>query len=57
MELKAVKTAAGMEDGCIEALRQIDEKGYAYELSRMGYKDILKYGISFYRKNCMIAAG
>ena len=57
LELKAVKTAAGMEDGCIEALRQIDEKGYAYELSRMGYKDILKYGISFYRKNCMIAAG
>ena len=57
LELKAAKTAAEMEEGCLAALRQIDEKGYAREMNQMGYKNVLKYGISFYRKNCVIAVG
>ena len=57
LELKASKTAADMEEDSLKALRQIDEKGYADELGSMGYKNILKYGISFYRKNCVIATG
>ena len=57
LELKAAKTAADMEKESLAALRQIDEKGYVKELSQMGYKTILKYGISFYRKNCLVATG
>lgn len=39
---------------CDEALEQIEKKGYAEELRTEGYEDITKYGIAFYRKDCMI---
>ncbi|GHU92347.1 hypothetical protein FACS189479_01000 [Spirochaetia bacterium] len=53
-ELKAAKTAREMSDRCDEALRQIEEKQYGQEWLDEGYTDILKYGISFYKKNCMV---
>ena len=37
-----------------EALRQIEEKKYAEGLKRWGTKKILKYGIAFYEKECMV---
>mgnify|MGYP005758727793 FL=1 len=37
-----------------EALRQIEEKKYAEGLNRWGTKKILKYGIAFYEKECMV---
>jgi hypothetical protein len=54
IEVKVANIATDMEKMCIEALKQIDEKKYDQELSQIGYSNILKYGVAFYRKDCMI---
>ena len=43
-----------METACAEALEQIEEKKYAEGLKRRGMKKIIKYGIAFYEKECMV---
>ncbi|GHT80549.1 hypothetical protein FACS1894130_11910 [Spirochaetia bacterium] len=53
-ELKTAKTAREMSALCDEALGQIEEKHYEQEWLDEGYTDILKYGIAFYKKNCMV---
>jgi hypothetical protein len=53
-ELKAAKAAREMSALCDEALWQIEEKHYEQEWLDEGYTDILKYGIAFYKKNCMV---
>ena len=37
-----------------DALQQIEDKKYAYELNESGYEDIIKYGMAFYRKDCIV---
>ena len=44
-----------LEAACSEALKQIEEKKYAEGLKRRGMKKIMKYGIAFYEKECMVA--
>ena len=43
-----------LEAACGEALGQIEEKKYAEGLKRRGTKKIIKYGIAFYEKECMV---
>ena len=43
-----------LEAACSEALKQIEEKKYAEGLKRRGTKKIIKYGIAFYEKECMV---
>ena len=43
-----------LEKACAEALGQIEEKKYAEGLKRWRTKKILKYGIAFYEKECMV---
>ena len=43
-----------LEAACGEALKQIEEKKYAEGLKRRGMKKIMKYGIAFYEKECMV---
>lgn len=43
-----------LEAACGEALRQIEEKKYAEGLKRRGMKEIIKYGIAFCEKECMV---
>ena len=43
-----------LEKACAEALEQIEEKKYAQGLKRWGTKKILKYGIAFWEKECMV---
>ena len=43
-----------LEKACSEALKQIEEKKYAKGLTRRGMKKIIKYGIAFYEKECMV---
>lgn len=57
MEIKVVKDFDRMEEGCGEALRQIEEKNYEASLYKEGYRIIRKYGICFYRKECMVKEG
>ena len=43
-----------LERACGEVLRQIEEKKYAEGLKRRGMKKIIKYGIAFWEKECMV---
>lgn len=43
-----------LEAACAEALQQIEEKKYAEGLKRRGTKKIIKYGIAFCEKECMV---
>ncbi len=43
-----------LEAACMEALRQIEEKKYAVGLQRQGMKKIIRYGIAFWEKECMV---
>ena len=43
-----------LEKACSEALKQIEEKKYAEGLKRRGTKKIIRYGIAFYEKECMV---
>ena len=54
LELKVAKSFKEMSDKCDEALNQIEEKEYDKELLEEGYSNIVKYGITFYKKDCMI---
>ena len=53
MELKYAEDG-DLEAACGEALKQIEEKKYAEGLKRRGMKKIIKYGISFWEKECMV---
>ncbi len=57
LELKRVKKYTEMEKMCREALRQIEERHYDEVLVEEGYPFILKYGICFCRKSCMVKIG
>lgn len=54
LEIKISKTYQGLEAKCREALRQIEEQKYEQALRQEGYSQILKYGVAFYRKECMV---
>lgn len=46
-----------LEHACEDAMRQIDEKLYAVGLQKRGMKKIVKYGIAFYEKECLVCGG
>ena len=52
-EAKYSRTLDEMEHDCKKALQQISERGYTTEYED-DYDEILCYGISFYKKRCMI---
>ena len=53
IELKYAEDG-NLEAACSEALKQIEEKKYAEGLRRRGTKKIIKYGIAFWEKECMV---
>lgn len=53
IELKYAEDGS-LEAACGNALKQIEEKKYAEGLKRRGMKKIIKYGIAFYEKECMV---
>ncbi len=57
IEFKIAKHIDDLEKRAADALKQIKEKGYDMELRSEGYKNIIKYGISFYEKDCYIRLG
>lgn len=46
---------ADLEKGCADALAQIEKRKYAEGLKYRGMKKIMKYGIAFWQKECMVA--
>ncbi|GHT86713.1 hypothetical protein FACS18947_6750 [Bacteroidia bacterium] len=54
LELKFTDELNELESKCEEALAQIEKKQYDAEFKAEGYKTILKYGIAFYKKSCLV---
>ncbi|MDY4922016.1 AAA family ATPase [Frisingicoccus sp.] len=54
VEIKVCKRFTDMADGCRRALEQIEERDYAAPFLDKGYARILKYGICFCEKTCMV---
>ena len=55
VEVKDVKDEEKLDAACEAALRQIDERDYTAILRRFRVKEIHKYGIAFWDKECRIA--
>lgn len=53
-EFKSCKKYNQMAEGCKAALDQIEEKDYAAPFLDKGYTKIMKYGICFCEKTCMV---
>jgi len=54
IEFKIAKKIDDLEKRAEDALKQIEAKGYDMELRSEGYKNIVRYGISFCEKDCYI---
>lgn len=56
IEIKSVREKNGetLEGQCAEALKQIEDRQYEVNLRDEGYTDIIKYGIAFKEKKCMV---
>lgn len=52
LEVKIAEKYADLDRKCDEALKQIDTQKYVSELQQESYSKILKYGVSFYKKEC-----
>ncbi|MDR2971353.1 MAG: AAA family ATPase [Bacteroidales bacterium] len=54
-DTRALFTGLKIESAvCEEALKQIADNNYAAYWEDEGYTEIIKYGIGFYRKRCMV---
>ena len=56
IEVKISDSVDRMERDCQKALRQIEENQYALGIEKEGFKKVIRYGIAFYRKQCMVLA-
>lgn len=54
IEVKDTRNFKDLEKLCDEGLAQIEKLNYESELKNEGYKKILKYGIAFCQKSCMV---
>ena len=57
LEFKVAENINGLEKGCSEALEQIEKLHYDNDIIGEGYTDILKYGLCFYKKECLVMKG
>ena len=54
IEFKLAGSVRQLDDKCDEALKQIEDNRYAESFTSEGYPVVRKYGISFYKKECMV---
>ncbi len=54
LEIKSVGKNETLDQMCDTALKQIEDRQYEVSLVNEGYKKILKYGIAFEGKRCMV---
>ena len=54
LEIKVAKKYGEMDKMCDEALEQIETMQYEEGLREDGYQEILKYGVCFFKKGCMV---
>lgn len=56
MEFKVTREFTELDKICEEALCQIEQQNYEAGLRKEGYQNIRKYGIGFYKKECVVKA-
>ena len=54
IEIKVASKFSEMEKECDKALAQIENLQYEHELREDGYQEIVKYGVCFFKKRCMV---
>lgn len=54
IEAKIAKSEKQMPEKCREALQQIEKQQYARKVERDGFRKVLRYGMTFYKKECMV---
>ena len=54
LEFKVAKRFNQLEKRAEDALRQIEEKQYVREVNDDGYASVVRYGIAFFGKDCMV---
>ena len=57
IEIKVTKDIEEIENKCEEALEQIENKKYETLLKKQGFRNIMKYGIAFFKKICFVKKG
>lgn len=57
LELKIAASFPQMENVCLTALEQIKDRKYEEGLLNEGYQIAGKYGVSFFRKGCLVMKG
>ncbi|OOM74314.1 putative AAA-ATPase [Clostridium puniceum] len=57
IEFKIAKNIDSLEKRAQDALDQIKNKRYDKELESEGYKNIIRYGVSFFEKDCYVKLG
>ena len=56
IELKYAEDG-NMDAACEKALQQIEDRDYVAKLKDDGMRNIIKYGIACYKKNCKVVLG
>jgi hypothetical protein len=54
MEFKITDEWRKMGEACDNAIKQIDEKRYTEEPMGMGYINVIRYGVAFWKKVCLV---
>ena len=54
IEAKIASSEDRLETECREALKQIEEKQYVRKIERSGFRKVVRYGIAFYKKECLV---
>lgn len=57
IEAKIARCEDRLEAECDEALKQIEKRQYAHRVERAGYRSIVRFGMAFYRKSCVVKSG
>ena len=54
IETKIASSEDKLEAECQNAIKQIEENQYARKIERSGFRKVIRYGIAFYKKECMV---
>ena len=54
IETKIASSEDKLEAECQNAINQIEENQYARKIERSGFRKVIRYGIAFYKKECMV---
>ena len=57
IEAKAAGAESMMQAECFDALRQIEQKQYAEKVENSGFQRVIRLGMAFWKKRCLVEKG